>query len=228
MAGSSFEFWAVFTHVLFIQSNSEISRVSKRECPKSHVWFFISLPFSFYAFFVSPKNFLLPWKMFGCCLLSSALPLRCVSLCLLEEDDKVGRTLPLGVLKHNSRSFLLFLLSFESSVTPQFFSRSSIWGSGYRCRCSMLRRQRLSTSFHLFVLTEKVWVIGSEDAVPLSGLFNRRRVFAGLSFPDLLNSASKSGLFAAAAAHEEHLWNARSSARPQGRTIFGCWWNLTF
>lgn len=52
----------------------------------SFAFFFLCLCCCFF-FFVSPKNFLLLWKMFGCCLLSSALPLSCVSLCLPEEDE---------------------------------------------------------------------------------------------------------------------------------------------
>lgn len=172
-----------------------------------------------FFFFVSPKNFLLLWKMFGCCLLSSALPLSCVSLCLLEEDE-FGRSLPLGASKPgaNARSFLLFSLPFESSLTSRFLSRSSIWGSGFHCRCSTLCR-RHSASFHSFVLTERfgLMVQGtrflSEDVSLLLRLFQT-------------NSAPKSGLFsAAAAAREEHLRNKRSSACPPGRTLFGCWWN---
>lgn len=141
--------------MLFIQPSSQISHISKWECPNSRVWFFLclflSMPLLLFFFLCFTKEFsssvenvwLLPVEF---CVASQ--------LCVFVSSG--GRRiwlLPLGASKPNTRSFL-FSLSFESSVTSRFFSRSSVWGSGFHWRCSTLCR-RHSASFHSFVLTER-------------------------------------------------------------------------
>lgn len=105
------------------ERTSELSRLTFFSLPCfCFVFFFLRLFFFF--FFVSPKNFLLLWKMFGRCLLSSALPLSRVSSCLLEEVGRSSSFFP-GSSLRGSRSLCRRHRAAQTVVTPPLFTHLS-------------------------------------------------------------------------------------------------------